>query len=60
MKRAIQNCTVVKEALQEGLEKPLTEELNGREYCQGYQRSTSDDEPHCGCLDCKLNIFYEN
>ena len=60
MKRTIENCAVIKLGLKEGAGKPLIELLNGEEYCQGYQKSESDDEPYYKCLNCKLNIWHEN
>lgn len=58
--RTIDNCKVIKSAIAKGLVKPLTEGVNGKKYCQGYQKSESDDEPYVKCLDCHLNIFYHN
>ena len=55
----MENCKVIKEALELGEGKPLNEELNGKEYCQGYQVSEDDDEPYHKCKGCYLNIFYK-
>lgn len=58
-RKLIKNCKVIKEAVAEGIGEPGKEELNGKEYCQGYQRDDSDDEPYCKCKGCYLNIFYQ-
>ena len=59
-KRTIENCRVIKLAKQDGEGKPLTETLNNKVFCQGYQKSECDDEPCEECKNCRLNIFYEN
>jgi hypothetical protein len=56
--RTIANCSVIKSGLRLGIGRPLTEKVNDKEYCQGYQKSDDDDEPYEGCMNCKLNIFY--
>ncbi len=57
-KRGIDNCRLIKSKA-ESLGKPLTEELNGKTYCQGYQANDFDDEPCTECKHCCLNIFYQ-
>ena len=59
-RKTIGNCTVIKKALQFGEGKPLTERLNNKVYCQGYQKSEYDDEPCEICKGCKLNVYYED
>jgi hypothetical protein len=59
-RRTIENCKVIKSAKQEGLGKPLTETVNNKAFCQGYQKSECDDEPYSKCMNCHLNIFYQN
>jgi hypothetical protein len=59
-RRTIENCRVIKSGISEGYDKPGTENLNNKIYCQGYQKSESDDEPYYKCMNCHLNIFYEN
>lgn len=59
-RRTIENCRVIKEAVKEGIGEPGKEPLNGKEYCQGYQKSERDDEPYFKCINCHLNIYYES
>jgi hypothetical protein len=59
-RRTIENCRVIKHGVRNGEGKPLTEEYNGKVYCQGYQRSECDDEPCEDCMECSLNIFYQD
>lgn len=59
-RRTIDNCRIIKSAEAKGIGKPLTEEVNGKKYCQGYQKSDSDDEPYATCLNCYLNIFHQS
>jgi hypothetical protein len=59
-RRTIENCKVIKSVVKDGIEKPLIEVLNGKIYCQGYQKNESDDEPYEGCINCHINIFYES
>jgi len=59
-KRTMDNCRVIKAAVARGIGKPLTEEVNGKKYCQGYQKSEHDDEPYIKCLSCRFNVFYES
>lgn len=59
-RRTIENCRVIKSAKAKGIGKPLTEPLNGKIYCQGYQKHEDDDEPYYKCLNCHLNIFYQS
>ena len=35
-RRTMDNCRVIKAAVARGIGKPLTEEVNGKKYCQGY------------------------
>lgn len=60
VRKTIENCTVIKKGRAEGDGTPLTEILNDKEYCQGYQKSEYDDEPHERCKGCFLNVYYEN
>lgn len=55
-RRTIENCKVIKRALKLGEGVPLTESLNNKKYCQGYQKSEWDDEPYYECMKCHLNI----
>lgn len=59
-KRTIENCRVIKSAAKKGINKPGIETFNNKLYCQGYQKSESDDEPYEKCKGCHLNIFYES
>ena len=56
MARTIKNCSVIKEALDLGEGVPLTEIVDNKVYCQGYQRHAEDDEPYEKCKNCYLSI----
>jgi hypothetical protein len=55
----IENCAVVRNAINEGEGEPVIGNLNGKICCYGYQKSKIDDEPCQDCMDCSLNVFYE-
>lgn len=57
-KRTIENCSVIKSGIEEGYDKPLREVVGDKEYCQGYVKVESDDQPYFKCMNCHLNIFY--
>lgn len=55
MKRTIENCTIIKLMQNEGVGKPLTEECQGKKFCQGYEGS--DGDPYEKCKTCKVSIY---
>lgn len=54
MKRTLDNCTVIKHNIKEGIGSP--EQYSGK--CLGYSQSEYDDEPCEACKNCKLNTMY--
>ena len=54
MKRTIENCSLIKRCVSDGIGKPnidnTTENIN---KCEGYQVSEYDDEPCEICKKCK-------
>ena len=56
MRRTIENCTTIKMAMGiPWLDKPLTEEHEGKTYCQGYEGA--DGDPYETCQTCKVSIY---
>jgi hypothetical protein len=53
MKRTIENCSLRKKAIHEGIGDCGTE--NGK--CLGY--ANEGGEPHDTCKECKLHVYYE-
>jgi hypothetical protein len=51
-KRTLEHCGLITK-MQEN-----PRQLNGK--CEGFQKSTFDDEPCEICKKCKLHIYYEN
>ena len=52
-KRTMENCSVIKKAVKMGIGECGTED--GK--CKGY--TNEGEEPCIKCIDCKLNIYYE-
>lgn len=56
MKRTIENCTIIKNALKNEIgERPETEQHEGKTYCVGYEGAFFD--PYHICQDCKVSIY---
>lgn len=56
MRGIIENCKVIKRALaNEVANRPETEELDGKVYCQGYEGG--DGDPYEKCKSCKASIY---
>lgn len=54
-KRTLEHCSLITKCVRAGIGRP--HQLGGQ--CEGYQKSTDDDEPCEQCKKCKLNIYYE-
>ena len=58
MTRTIENCTLIKKCVKNGLGEP--DRFWNINRCEGYQKNEHDDEPCEQCKKCKYCIYRED